>query len=233
MLARARSLPVLYEWWCFLQVMKILKNALTMKELPGESADSPFRRLGAERDRFVIDFTTDQWTDFHDRTGRLVRLRYVPLYRSRAYDLSLGYGLLGPEPEATPDLVLEIFPAAIDEVPPETLIVLDAKYSTSQHQQLIERVRNKYGRIGLFSTGEILSRQVWALTPTEPPPGPQYTLEWSKYCSVDNLSFWTDTFDPTAPVAGAILTRPLMSEPSPLESLLRWLLGREGLVLAG
>ena len=233
MLARARSLPVLYEWWCFLQVLKILQSALTMAESPGDSADSPFRRLGAERDRFVIDFMTDQWTDFHDRTGRLVRLRYVPLYRSRAYDLAQGYGLLGPETEATPDLTLEIYPAGADDVPPETMIVLDAKYSTSSHAQLIERVRNKYGRIGLFATGEILSRQVWALTPTEPHSAPLYALEWSRYCSVDNLSFWSDTFDATAPVAGAILTRPLLSEPSPLESLLRWLLSREGLVLVG
>ncbi|MFL5338680.1 MAG: DUF2357 domain-containing protein [Gemmataceae bacterium] len=232
LVARARSLPVLYEWWCFLDVLRMLKKMLTLAE-PGGGAESPFQRLGAERDRFVIEFSADQWTDFRDRGGRLVRLRYVPLYRSRNYDLARGYGLLGPEPEATPDLALEIFPGPTDDLPPELIVVLDAKYSSSPHSQLIERVRNKYGRIGMFATGLILSRQVWALAPSAPAFGPQFALPWSRHCTVDNLSFWSDQFDTNSPVSGAIVARPLMPEPSPLEALLRWLLGREGLVLIG
>ena len=136
----------------------MLKKILKLADAAGGD-ESPFRRLGAERDRFVIEFSSDQWTDFRDRGGRLVRLRYVPLYRSRHYDLARGYGLLGPEPEVTPDLALELYSGPDDSVPPEMIVVLDAKYSSSAHGQLIERVRNKYGRIGVFATGTILSRQ--------------------------------------------------------------------------
>ena len=51
LLSRARSLPALYESWCYLEVMRILKSLLTMCGAGGE--DSPFRRLDAQRDRFV------------------------------------------------------------------------------------------------------------------------------------------------------------------------------------
>jgi hypothetical protein len=229
LLVRARSLPQLYETWCCLEVMRVLRGALKMTG--GGEGPSPFRRVAAERDRFVIEFGADQHVDFHDRTGALVRLRYVPRYRNRFYDRFRGYGLLGPEPEMTPDLALEVYPAKAIEGPPELLVVLDAKYSTLPHPQLLDRVRSKYGRIGVFDTGGILSRQVWALAPTAPQHPAAPSPEWAASCSVDNLSFWSDTFDSSTPVAGVIHARPLLGSPPPLETMLRWLLEREGLVL--
>jgi hypothetical protein len=229
LLARARSLPQLYESWCYLEVMRVLRSGLTM--VGSGEVDSPFRRVAAERDRFVIEFASDQFIDFHDRTGRLVRLRYVPRYRNRFYDRFQGYGLLGPEPEMTPDLALELYPAKGADGPPELIIVLDAKYSTVPHPQILERVRSKYGRIGVFDTGGILSRQVWALAPTAPMHPAAQSPEWGRACTIDNLSFWSDTFDASTPVAGVIHARPLLGSPPPLESMLRWLLEREGLVL--
>jgi len=229
LLARARSLPQLYETWCCLEVMRVLRGSLTMAG-SGEGG-SPFRRLAAERDRFVIEFGSDQHVDFHDRTGALVRLRYVPRYRNRFYDRFRGYGLLGPEPEMTPDLALEVYPAKAAEGPPELVVVLDAKYSTLPHPQLLDRVRSKYSRIGAFDTGSILSRQVWALAPTAPLHPAAQTPDWARACTIDNLSAWSDQFDSSTPVAGVIHARPLLGSPPPLEALLRWLLEREGLVL--
>jgi len=232
LLARARSLPVLYEWWCYLDVLRLLGSMLTLAGSDSPD-DSPFRRLNEQRDRFVVEFAADQSLDFHDRTGRLVRLRYVPRYRNRFLDRAMGYGLLGPEPEMTPDIALEIYRDARTDEPPELIVVLDAKYSLLPHAQLLDRVRSKYGRIGLFATGSVLSRQVWALAPTAPMGGPYLSPSWANSCTADNLSFWSDAFDASAPVAGVVHARPLLGTPSPLESLLRWTLEREGLVLRG
>jgi hypothetical protein len=230
-LARARSLPALYECWCYLEVMRILKTSLTMVGATGD--DSPFRRVAAERERFVIEFSSDQWIDFQDRTGRLVRLRYVPRYRNRFLDSGRGYGLLGPEPEVTPDLSLELYSSNRAEGAPELIVVLDAKYSNSPHVQILDRVRAKYGRIGSFSDGVIRSRQVWALAPTAPQSSQYLTPQWANSCTIDNLSFWSDSFDDSTPVAGVVQARPLLGQPAPLELLLRWVLEREGVVLVG
>jgi hypothetical protein len=49
---------------------------------------------------------------------------------------------------------------------------------------------------------------------------------------VDNLAFWSDEFDMSSPVSGAVQARPLSPlRPSPLEALLRQLLSRCGLRL--
>lgn len=232
LLARARSLPVLYEWWCCLEVLRLLTQLLALDG--GDTGeDSPFRRLTAQRDRFVVEFATDQHLDFHDRTGRLVRLRYVPRYLNRFQRSAGDFGLLGPEPEMTPDLAIEVFETSSDAAPPVLIVVLDAKYSLLPHVQLLERVRSKYGRIGTFATGAVLSRQVWALAPTSPWGGPHLSPAWANACTADNLSFWSDAFDGSAPVAGVVHARPLLPTPTPLESLLRWTLEREGVVLRG
>ena len=95
LLAKARSLPVLYEWWCYLKVMRLLSGFLTL--VGSESAeDSPFRRLSAQRDRVVIEFAADQHLDFHDRTGRLVRLRYVPRFAIATSIATLTMDCLAP-----------------------------------------------------------------------------------------------------------------------------------------
>src|SRR5262249_22283723 len=77
LLMRAKSLPVLYEWWCVLEVLRCLQAGLQLRTLPFRQG-SPFQRLEEERDRFVVEFTPDQRVDFEDEDGRLVRLRYSP-----------------------------------------------------------------------------------------------------------------------------------------------------------
>src|SRR5262249_56207766 len=124
-------------------------------------------------------------------------------------------GLVGPEPEMTPYLSLEVYPAKATEAPPELIVVLDAKYSTLPHPQLLDRMRSKYGRIGAFDTGGILSRQVWALAPTAPLHPAAPSPDWARSCSVDNLSFWSDTFDSSTPAPALIHPRPFPPSPPP------------------
>ena len=52
--------------------------------------------------------------------------------------------------------------------PPELIIVLDAKYSSEAHTVKLDEFSRKYGKIGVFRTGRVLSRQVWAMTPMLP-----------------------------------------------------------------
>src|SRR5262249_37940347 len=52
LLTRARAMPVLYEWWCVLQVLRTLQGGLTQRS--GDAGPhSPFRRLQEERERFL------------------------------------------------------------------------------------------------------------------------------------------------------------------------------------
>jgi hypothetical protein len=227
LLMRAKSLPVLYEWWCVLEVLRCLQGALELRTQPFGQG-SPFQRLEEERDRFVVEFTANQHVDFADDAGRVVRLRYIPSYRSAFESRGLTFGLLGPEPELTPDITLEIYPDATSPTP-ELILVFDAKYSSLPQQKKLDEVRSKYGKIGVFRTGRVLSRQVWALTPTAPlryAPGP---TEIAPFCTVDNHSVWFDEFDMSSAVAGAIQTKPLLTEGrSPLDCLVRLLLSRSG-----
>jgi hypothetical protein len=227
LLMRAKSLPVLYEWWCVLEVLRCLQGALQLRTQPFGQG-SPFQRLEEERDRFVVEFTPNQHIDFADDAGHMVRLRYVPSYRSASESRGRTFGLLGPEPELTPDIALEIYPDATSPTP-ELVIVFDAKYSSQPQQKKLDEVRSKYGKIGIFRTGRVLSRQVWALTPAAPlryAPGP---TEVAPFCTVDNHSVWLDEFDMSSTAAGAIQTKPLLTEGrSPLDCLVRLLLSRSG-----
>ncbi len=239
---RARSLPVLYEWWCLLEVLRVLRGCLPFRAAEELGADSPFRRLAEERDRFVVEFEADQAVDFEDAEGRLVRVRYVPSYRGAAragVPATAGraaYGFLGEGRERTPDIAVEVFPAgAAPDQPPDVILVLDAKYSSEPHGVKLDEVYRKYGKIGVFQTGRVLSRQVWALTPMSAagraaPSAP----EWASFCTVDNVGFWSDEFDMTSSVAGVVQAKPKMpSGRPPLDALLRLLLRRAGVVLQG
>jgi hypothetical protein len=98
-------------------------------------------------------------------------------------------------------------------------------------------VSRKYGKIGIFRTGRVLSRQVWAMT-TMPAASigalREGQPEWASYCTVDNIGFWSDEFDITSPVAGVVQARPKMpAGRPPLDSLIRLLLKRAGVVLCG
>src|SRR5262249_56791937 len=59
LLVRARSLPVLYEWWCLLEVLRVLRGCLPFSEAEELGPGSPFRRLAEDRDRFVGAFEPD------------------------------------------------------------------------------------------------------------------------------------------------------------------------------
>jgi hypothetical protein len=233
LLMRAKSLPVLYEWWCVLEVLRGLQGCLRLCEGQTFERGSPFRRMQAERDRLLIDFAPDQAVDFEDDRGRLVRMRYVPSYRGIRASQGLAYGLLGPEDERTPDIAVEVFPAGQRGSPvPELLIVMDAKYSSAPHGQKLEEVHRKYGKIGVFKTGRLLSRQVWALAPSAAAGWRHDGMELAAFCTVDNWAFWSDQFDMSSPVAGVVQAKPdLQPGRRPLAELLRLLLRRSGVVL--
>jgi hypothetical protein len=249
LVARAKSLPVLYEWWCFLEVLRILQSCLRRCDTTHPERDLPLRRLVEERDRLVVEFAADQAVDFLDAAGRLVRLRYGPHYRPPRDSGGLSYGLLGSRrvaSERTPDFAIEVFPAlgelselgevgeSADVDPtaqaPDLIIVLDAKYSSDTHQAKLDEVGSKYGKIGLFHNGRILSRQVWALTPApadDPGPAKGTQPKWAVFCTVDNLGFWSEQYDMTSCVVGAVQAKPqMLVGRSPLELLLRLILKR-------
>lgn len=230
LLTRGKSLPVLYEWWCALEMMRILQGCLKLCEQQPQGRGSPFRRLEAERTRFVVEFTPDQAVDFEDDNGRLVRLRYVPSYRHEDASGGLSYGLLSPEEERTPDIALEIFPPGDRSNPiPDLIGVFDAKYTSVPHRHKLEEVRFKYGKIGVFATGLVLSRQVWALVPNGPHPVRSFGPDFSRYCSVDNIGFWRDDYDMKSWTSGVIQSKPrIQMDRSPLEGLVRILLRRVG-----
>ncbi len=230
LLTRGKSLPVLYEWWCVLEVLRILQACMKQCDDEPRGRGSPFRRLESERTRFVVEFTPDQAVDFEDDAGRLVRLRYVPSYRPERASSGLAYGLLSPEEERTPDIALEVFPPGDgNDRSPELIIVFDAKYSMVPHMQKLEEVRLKYGKIGQFETGKVLSRQVWALVPSMPYPSRIAGPEWSANCTVDNSGFWSENYDMGSWTAGVIQAKPRLAlQRPPLEGLVRLLLRRAG-----
>jgi len=236
---RARSLPVLYEWWCLLEVLRVLRGCLPFSEAEELGPGSPFRRLAEDRDRFVVEFEPDQAVDFEDPEGRLVRVRYVPSYRNHATARGGAYGSLGEERLRTPDIAIEVFPAGdTSNEPPELIVVLDAKYSSEAHTVKLDEVNRKYGKIGVFRTGKVLSRQVWAMTPMPAASSPGRAglnaPEWASFCTVDNVGFWSDDFDMSSFVGGVVQAKPKMpAGRPPLDALLRLLLRRAGVVLQG
>ncbi len=234
LLTRARSLPVLYEWWCLLAVLRVLQSCLRQVEAPGADRTTPFRRLRDERERFVVEFEANQAVDFYDEKDRLVRIRYVPRYLSRVRSKGAPYGLLGSDEERTPDIALEIYDRASHVVLPEMIIVIDAKYSSSAHNVKMDEVRRKYGKIGVFKSGSMLSRQVWAMAPTPAVGGPMEDQpDWAQAtCTVDNDAFWSEEFDMRSSVTGVVQAVPgVLPHKSPLNSLLRMLLTRSGVIL--
>ncbi|MCE9530217.1 MAG: restriction endonuclease-like protein [Planctomycetes bacterium] len=233
LLTRGKSLPVLYEWWCVLEVLRILQASLKLCDNQPMGRGSPFRRLEAERARFVVEFEPDQAVDFEDDAGRLVRMRYVPSYRPEHASGGLAFGLLGPEEERTPDIALEVFPAGQSGDPiPEFLMIFDAKYSSLPHMRKLEEVRLKYGKIGRFETGQVLSRQVWALVPTPTFSSRVTGPEWSAQCTIDNSGFWSEKYDMQSTTTGVIQAKPgLELQRPPLEGLIRLLLRRAGVAV--
>jgi hypothetical protein len=206
LLARARSLPVLYEWWCAVRVTRILAAGLTPVQQGRPKRSFVSTQLAQTGTRFTIEFAADQAIDFTDSRGNLVRFRYQPVYSASA--ATLGVALLDPGAVRTPDLALEVYtgPRSVDAAP-DLIVILDAKYSSAPQHVKLQEVSSKYAKIGDPVTGRILSRQVWALTPAgRDGGGARDSL--ASYCTVDNRAFWSSSFDADNPVNGAVQTRP-------------------------
>lgn len=225
LLTRARSLPVLYEWWCAVQVVRILTRGLTPLAHDPQARSLFATRLTPEGRRFTIDFAPDQAVNFTDGRGARVRFRYQPVYTAAHGATGPAVVLLDAGAVRLPDMALEVYPAgAASADVPEVIIVLDAKYSAAPQREKLTEVSTKYSKIGDVRTGRILSRQVWALTPAAPAADtPADGLRG--YCTVDNGAFWSPTFDALNPVNGAVQTRPVRpGDFDPLAALIASLL---------
>ena len=180
----------------------------------------------------MVEFAADQAVDFEDGAGRLIRLRFQPSYRQEGTSGGLAYGLLSTEEERTPDVSIEVFsdPARGDPAP-DVILIFDAKYTSVPHYRKLEEVRQKYGRVGVFETGRVLSRQLWALVPGLPGRPQRRGPDWSVYCTVDNSGFWSERYDMASATAGVVQCRPRIAGRKPLEGLVRLLLRRAGVAV--
>ncbi len=203
LLSRVRSLPVLYELWCAVRVLRILSQGLR-RTTAGLAGTSLVRSTTLSTNtQFSLDLSADRAVDFEDAAGNRVRFRYQPEYRSA---LS-GVALLDGSILRTPDMALEFFAAGNAGRMPDGILVLDAKYSHVPHALKIAELGPKYGRIGDPRTGRVLSRSVWALM-----PGPAAhrgdRTHLRGFATTDNLGFWSADYDGVGPAHGALETRP-------------------------
>lgn len=230
-MAKARSLPVLYEWWCALRVLRTLLRILTPAANEPGNRGPVASRLAQGRNTFTIGFAADQSMTFEDGRGGTVRFRYNPVYGA---DDRAAIGLLDGGSKRTPDIALELFPRdSPSKGVPTLIVVFDAKYTSLSHKQKADEVKAKYSAIGDPSTGTVLSRQVWALTPVAAESG-RNPAHLQSYCTLDNTAFWSDSFSMSNPVTGAIEVRPRVGEAfDPLDALLVLLLRRTGIALFG
>jgi hypothetical protein len=213
LLTQIRSLPVLYQWWCAVRVLRILANGLI-----------PLRTdslLTADGRRFTLEFTPNQSIEFGDALGHRLRFRYEPLYT--AQDSERVPSVLDSKSRRTPDLAIEITPPGGGPLP-DLIVILDAKYTSRSPWEKMLEVASKYSRIGDPVTGRLLSRQVWALTPT----GNQGS-RLSQCCEVDNTAFWSPQFSGQGSVNGALVTLPVPPGGyDPLYDLIRTILRSSG-----
>ena len=203
LLSRVRSLPVLYELWCSVRVLRILSQGLRRTAAGGAGASLVRTTALSTNTQFSLDLTPDRSIDFEDALGHRVRFRYQPEYRATFS----GVGLLDGARTRTPDMALEFFAATNSTAIPDGILVLDAKYTHIGHLQKMAELGQKYGRIGDPRTGRVLSRHVWALTPAEAAHRGERT-HLKGFATVDNLGFWSADFDSHSPVNGALETRP-------------------------
>ncbi len=224
LLSRVRSLPVLYELWCTVRVLRILAQGLrrTADGIPGSNLVRTTTL--STNTRFSLDLSANRSVDFEDAPGHRVRFRYQPEYRT----VLSGVGLLDGASLRTPDMALEIFAAGNRTPTPDAILILDAKYSHVPHLQKLAELGQRYGRIGDPRTGRVLSRHVWALTPAEAGPRGDRT-HLKGFATADNLGFWSADFDAASPVNGALETRPTRPGAyDPLRQFLVKLLGHAG-----
>ncbi|MBI4603860.1 MAG: DUF2357 domain-containing protein [Planctomycetes bacterium] len=209
-LVAAKSLPVLWEYWTVLKVIRFLQRRLRYAAGPWDSSASLFRRVLGPRDRYVLELAGDRRLEFLDAAGRRVLFRYQPRYwpmhRARA-----DYGRLqrrGAPYE--PDMAIEVY-AAGDEAAgtPEHILVLDAKYASRSHADLLDSVA-RYRNIGELRTGVRLARQIWAVTNAPKAPGAESSAgsPLEEHVTVDNEAFLEEGFSALGEVCGVICVRP-------------------------
>ena len=225
LMSRARSLPVLYEWWCAVRVIRALARGLQPLVDDPERPSVVTSKLTHEGKRFTVEFAQDQAMNFVDGRGLRVRFRYVPEYRNAGGRGGAAFGVLDALLR-TPDMALEIY--APGAVVPRLIVVLDAKYSSRPQTEKQDEVATKYAKIGDARTGRVLSRQVWALTPLAPATVTDHA-GLRRHCTVDNEAFWSPEFDSGNPVCGAVRAIPVAGNSfDPLQSLIETLLRMEG-----
>ena len=224
LLSRVRSLPVLYELWCTVKVLRILSRGLRRTGATVPGANLVRTTTLSTNTQFSLDLSANRAVDFEDAVGNRVRFRYQPEYKA----VLSGVGLLDGATLRTPDMALEIFAATNRGSIPDGILVLDAKYTHIGHLQKLNEMGQKYGRIGDPRTGRVLSRHVWALTPSDSGHRGDRT-HLKGFVTTDNLGFWSADFDSNSPVHGALETRPTRPGAyDPLKQFLVKLLGHAG-----
>jgi hypothetical protein len=235
LLLEVKSLALLWEYWTVLKVVEFLQRHLHTSA-PLKSSGGIFRRLTGRRTGYLVELEKDRRLEFTDEMGKRILFRYQPHYGSLAAaarsHTPRRYGRLRRRgAPLEPDMALEIFGKS-DDLVPEQIIILDAKFSSRPHRDLIRSLLH-YREIGEFGGGRRLARQIWALTcaPAEAGPGPdpeegrETALE--KAATVDNDLFFSPDFAPEGEVCGALEIHPGQEgTEEPLEQLLRRLLER-------
>jgi hypothetical protein len=227
-----KSLPDLWEHWVVLRAIECLQRRFRYTASPWDSPDSLFRRVVGFKDRYLIDLAADRRLDLVDEAGSRILFRYQPRYPSISRRGS-GYGRLKRRAAPyEPDIAIEVYgPGEEEPSLPRHIIILDAKYSSRSHDELLDDVL-RYRNIGDFRTGRRLVRQIWAVTtslrePRFPHPG---TGGWSApletLVTVDNEAF----LDPGASEAEACGVIGIRPAPAERGDALDALLGR---ILAG
>ena len=229
LLVRGKSLPVLYEWWCALELVRILRGCLRPCGGQPQGRGSPFRRVGGDRPAFVVEFEADQAVDFEDEAGRLVRLRYVPAYRTegastgrltacsaRTANGRRTWPSKSSRPRTATPTPRKRSSCSTPSTPPtRTGGSSKRSGSSTANSACSRRGRCCRVRCGRWCRGRRTGRCC----------GP----EWSASCTVDNVGFWSEAYDVTSSTAGTIQARPRPDGgPVALDGLVRLLLKRAG-----
>jgi hypothetical protein len=238
MLVGLKSLPDLWEYWVALRVIQCLQRRFRYAASPWETHESLFRRVVGFRDRYVLDLAGDRRLELVDEEGRRILFRYQPLYAPFSRRGALYGRLKRRGAPYEPDIAIEVYPAGVEDARiPEHIVILDAKYSSRAHEDLLDDVL-RYRNIGDFRTGRRLVRQIWAVTnhlrDTGGPPAPErggWTAPLETLVTVDNEAFLaTEAFE--GEICGVIGVRPGPGEAGDaLDLLLRRAL--DGLGLRG
>jgi hypothetical protein len=205
------SLPVLWELWVVLKVLRFLGRRLRHAGPPGEAGTATlFRRTVGARDRLLLDLKGPRHLELASADGRRVLFRYQPRYSTIAARRGQFGRLQRRGAPYEPDMSIEIYPVGSEEGSiPEHIVILDAKYSSRSHAKVLESI-SRYRNIGEFRTGRRLARHVWAITsaPKGPPAAGPAAERLDEHATVDNEAFFEPGFSAQADVCGVLGVRP-------------------------